>query len=978
MSSLDSSFIEQINTKYEAFLLIHDPTRLISLLYSKYGDIEEDFNLLYANQLIYNLPTKLNCFYKELKFTNIPIEYLKRTYKLNETVFRIPKLSAYYKNYHQFFCHPTLRHFTFCKLVCKYQDKKAEIYYKNNYMDSKKNNSIIEKVEKDENKDIKKSESFSLSSLDNVTNNKIIFDKQTRKLLDKSETELKNNNYYNTIVLDSSRSNLLVNNGLISKRTDRGGDDSFEEYIHSLVEYQFKKNQNKNKIIKNDKRFIKNKKLKNIIINNNNCNPNKYYKIKSNICQSHREPNKLCISKLYNSNNSKISNNKMNRLNSNNSSKNNNNHISKINLKNKSLYTSSTRLMNSKNKTLVNNKKDYNTNYPIMTTNQNINKNTNKNKTYVYTNSENNTINTTGINNNKNNSSLSRVFYNSNANNNKNLSIYKTLKLAKNNIKNISKLIEYLKQSKNKENKNLTQKASLHKKNCFSSGENEHKNLNLFLKEKNRLTKRKLNINKTVKINTNTNANITHNEKNSRKEQKPKHIKNKTIDYNPIIQMSNLNKNSNKKSNEDYNNLLNNKTNKKTFKIVIDNNNFHTNKKQFSKISKISKSKKNTLTPSSNKMANKISVTQNGSKDKNNKKDLTFKLISPNSKKLEIDLNKEINNLQNKNYYHYIYASENNPTSLNNFSYKEPMPSSSKTIKTNNFLLSPNSIVGNNIKNRIPKNLDLLHISPSNNNHLFNNKLFFFKKNISYNSNKNSNNNIYRKKSINKDNKILAKKKGDKMFTPNNSKFNNTAKDLYKNISLNNYNSFNRYSKPTNSLNNENKSLSRNKKKFSCKKIINCKKSNMYKANSNSGFIGDKLKYNFILNNNSKNNVVKNNGKGKIKISIKKNKIDIKDSILHIDKLYIKKDNFSKNNLISRVYSDIDCSSSNRKRIDEIKVDIGGSYRVRSGRDKRENNEKLNTIDYSPLQLEYSPKIINVHRNFNLIIKNKDIKNKYK
>ena len=972
MSSLNSSFIEQVDTKYEAYLLIHDPTHLRSLLYSKYGDIEEDFNLLYANQLIYNLPTKLNCLYKELKFTNIPLEYLKRTYKLAETAFRIPKLSAYYKNYHQFFCHPTLRHFEFCKIVCKYQDKKAEIYYKNNYMDTKKNNSIKEKQEKEEkeekeeNKDIKKSLSFSLSSLDNVTNNKIIFDKQTRKILDKSETELKNNNFYNTLVLDSSRSNLFANNGLISKRTDRGGDDSFEKYIHSLVEYQFNKNQNKNKIKNNGKKFIKNKKLKNIIINNNNCNPNKYYKIKNNICQSHREPNKFCISKLYN-NNSKITNNKAYRLNYNNSAKNNNNYISKIKLKNKSLYTSSTRLLNNKNNIKANNKKEYNINYPITTTNQN----SNKNKTYVFTNSENNTINTTGINHNKNNSSLSKVFYSSNVNQKKNLKIFKALKLAQSNIKNISKLIEYLKHSKNKETINLTQKASLHKKNCFSIGENDHKNLMLFSKEKNRVTNKMLNTNKTLK--TNTNANIAH----SRKEQKPKHIKNNTFDYNTISQTSNLSKNNNIKSNEDYNTILNNKIKKKVFKIS-ENNNFQSNKKHFSKINKILKNKKGLLTPSSNKMFNKISVTQNGSKDKKNKKDLTFKIINPNNKKLELDLNKEINSLQNKKYYNYIYINENNLNSINNFSYKEPMPNSSKTIKINNYILSPNSAVGNTKKNRIPKNIDLLHISPSNNNKKFYNKLFFFKKNIRSNSNKNSNNNIYGRKSNNKDNKIMIKKKEDKMVTPNNSKFNNTAKELYKNISLNNYNSFNRYSRLTNSLNSDNKSFSRNKKKFSCKKIINCKKSNIYKANSNSGFIGDKLKYNFILNNNSKNNMAKNNGKGKIKISIKKNKIDIKDSILHINKLYIKKDNFNKNNLISRVFSDIDYSSSYRKKIDEIKMDFGGSHRIRSGRDIKENNDKINTIDYSPLQLEYSPKIINVHRNFNLIIKNKDIKNKYK
>ena len=53
--SSHSSSLSQINTKYEAYRLIYDPTRLLSLLYSKYGDIEEDYYLLNTNQLIYNL-----------------------------------------------------------------------------------------------------------------------------------------------------------------------------------------------------------------------------------------------------------------------------------------------------------------------------------------------------------------------------------------------------------------------------------------------------------------------------------------------------------------------------------------------------------------------------------------------------------------------------------------------------------------------------------------------------------------------------------------------------------------------------------------------------------------------------------------------------------------------------------------------------------------------------------------------------------
>ena len=95
MSSFSSSFVEKVNTKYEALRLIYDPTRLITLLFSKYGDIEEDLYLLYANQLIYNLPTKFNCIFKENKYTNLTKDFLKRQYKLKESTSRIPRLSDY-------------------------------------------------------------------------------------------------------------------------------------------------------------------------------------------------------------------------------------------------------------------------------------------------------------------------------------------------------------------------------------------------------------------------------------------------------------------------------------------------------------------------------------------------------------------------------------------------------------------------------------------------------------------------------------------------------------------------------------------------------------------------------------------------------------------------------------------------------------------------------------------------------------------
>ena len=244
MSSLSSSFSCKVNTEKEAYRLIHDPAHLFSLLYSKYGDIDEDYYSLNINKLIYNYPSKLNSIFKELKYIDILHDYLKRIYSISESITRIPKLSDYYKNYHMFFCRPILRNSKLGKIMCDYEDNKAEIFYKNNYEESKdelsgKENSAGKNKEKD--KDIKNT-TMSFSSFDNTTNNEIIFDKETKKILDKNETD--NNNYYNTLTLETSNSNLFLNNNILCSK--RGGDDSFENCIHALIMYQYKKNKNKN------------------------------------------------------------------------------------------------------------------------------------------------------------------------------------------------------------------------------------------------------------------------------------------------------------------------------------------------------------------------------------------------------------------------------------------------------------------------------------------------------------------------------------------------------------------------------------------------------------------------------------------------------------------------------------------------------------------------------------------------------------
>ena len=167
MSSMSSSFINQINTKYEAWRLINDPTRLFILLYSKYGDIEEDLDLLYINQLVYDKSSHYNIFFKEFQYMNNDEEFLKRYYQKYESKPRIPKLSDYYKNYHLFFCRPNFKDLIISDLMENYGDDKAEVFYKNNYENSKSKNEQSDK-----------NNSESLSSLDNITDNKIIFTKK--------------------------------------------------------------------------------------------------------------------------------------------------------------------------------------------------------------------------------------------------------------------------------------------------------------------------------------------------------------------------------------------------------------------------------------------------------------------------------------------------------------------------------------------------------------------------------------------------------------------------------------------------------------------------------------------------------------------------------------------------------------------------------------------------------------------------------
>ena len=386
---MSSENLLDVNTKLKAYKLVHDPVILLNLIYSKYGDIEEDFDLLYINQLVYDKSSRYNIFFKEYQYMNNDEEFLKRYYQKYESRPRIPKLSEYYKNYHLFFCRPNFKDLIISDLMENYGDDKAEIFYKNNYENSKS---------KSKGEQSEKNNSESLSSLDNITDNKIIFTKKTKKIIDKN---LDNN--YGTLTLTMNSINSILNNngkdknnhyndGLISARSLN---DSFEKIVHNLI------------YLKKSKKFEKKKKegnnpSKNNIHNNNNNNHNN-----NNIQSGKKLLNKIGI----NYGNKKINKNIIYSLNLNNTPLNTNNDKNLQNKKNKNSLFS---LLKSKN--LINYTK----------TENNINDNTKGKQNNV----------TISINLNKSQNKKTK-------NNIRNNNIFTSPKFNKDNLNFLSKLEEF-------------------------------------------------------------------------------------------------------------------------------------------------------------------------------------------------------------------------------------------------------------------------------------------------------------------------------------------------------------------------------------------------------------------------------------------------------------------------------------------------------------------------------------------------------
>ena len=920
MSSLQ---IESINTKLEAYKLIHDSTRLLSLLYSKYGDIEDDYFISFINQLVFNMPTNYNRIYKESLYINNLQEFLRRYYKKRETRDRIPKLSDYYKNYLKFFCRPFFKMVKLGKIVYNFQDKQAEIFYKNNYDDTLDYEKEKEKIQKENSE----KNSDELSSLDNITNNKIIFDERTKKIID---NDLKNE--LCTLTLESSRMNnfIINNNGnnnfiyegeLISKRSN--ANNSFEKVVHYLVHSQFRKK------IENKKQKKQNT-SKRKLINSPSAHPPYLAKILKNNYYKLNSLNRDIIPKTKKIKNSLYTLAKNNFIKSGGF----HNYILNKGFLSPKIYNNNFNMnVNNVINQKIENVKNYKANNHIHSF-QNFSK---KNKiNYSYKNNI----------NNKNN--LSKVKKTNRFNTN---SIYK-------NFSNLSETLNKCKQLNykssdmttftNKNNFNLSKSKRV---NCANSS-------NILTKSNNKIDNIKIKQN-NLNIPKNLNINIKMNKLPFY------HSKNKTFDFNSLQQNENLSK-------------FNTNNNFHNFRIFY-NKNSHGKKKISSKFNLIKKPLTEAVSqigsPSHQKNDKKVTKEKSISHHKEKTKKIFFGLHQYNKNKIKNNKldSPKIFSFSRKNM---TYSSQENNRdenlNLERFIQKSTnYKTNRKQSKNNNYLKNKDNIFNCKIKTSC--------VSPLSNYNLNYNKLVKNKIYGSFNNTmKIDNYSLQKKEEIeskqkNKNNKINNKKENN--FINNSNRINNEFLEMMGDNLI-----FSRNKKHNTSKISSTKSQNEvNIRDICIKSIKNIKSNNNRSKNNiinrtylNKNKKNNNMNYNFKpINSSSELKNVKNkNILSKIslqKISFKKKtkKFSQRISLKNVKRNFYRKQKGNNNNKINLIFNgDV---IINKNQLIEIKQNSINNRS--SNKDINKNKNVILPINNINKERGNSLKIINVNRNLNLINK---------
>jgi len=168
--------------------------------------------------LIFNKNTHLVSTFKDYMIWDYVEEFLKRYYNDKESGERVPKFALFYKNYLKFFCIPTFKDIFCNDMIHNFNEKKAELFYNENYKKKKETNSyqedcgIYEESESDEESDSKTMNNNIEKTIFNETVKKKIerySPINTSMALPESDTKLKPDD--SGLLVTSSNESSLVN-----------------------------------------------------------------------------------------------------------------------------------------------------------------------------------------------------------------------------------------------------------------------------------------------------------------------------------------------------------------------------------------------------------------------------------------------------------------------------------------------------------------------------------------------------------------------------------------------------------------------------------------------------------------------------------------------------------------------------------------------------------------------------------------------
>ena len=228
----------------------------------KYNCTKKTYEKCIITILLNNANCHLVSIFKEKMLTDFIDEFLRRKYSRQEGIERIPKFAVYYKNYLQFFCKPTFTDFVINEIINDYGEKKAELYYKNNYQGGKSK----------DNEDLGFEESNSDEESDKnrfkVGANGEIFDESIKDNIDNVTIMTTINNSKNNSI------NLNLNNEKIEVFSENKCDKSNDTTLHELMDIVKKGEKNMYKIKEKNNEKKKDNNNNNNTTENNDLNYN--------------------------------------------------------------------------------------------------------------------------------------------------------------------------------------------------------------------------------------------------------------------------------------------------------------------------------------------------------------------------------------------------------------------------------------------------------------------------------------------------------------------------------------------------------------------------------------------------------------------------------------------------------------------------------------------------------------------------------